>query len=105
VTWRLEVPAAAAGTAPSGASAGRYGVEVNYSCEPEDEGSSFTVGLANGPKLSGVVKSAGSWHNFRNESLGEIELPGGKKVVEVRITQMPHESAMNLHQVRLTPAH
>jgi alpha-L-fucosidase len=105
VTWRLEVPAPAAVTAPPGASAGRYSVEVNYSCEPEDEGSSFTVGVANGAKLSGVVRSAGSWHNFRNESLGEIELPGGKQVVEVRITQMPHESAMNLHQVRLTPAH
>jgi len=95
VTWKLDVGTGAAG---------RYRVEVNYSCEPETDGSSFTVGVEGGAKVAGIVKSTGSWHNFQNETVGEFELATGKPTLAVRITDMPHGAAMNLHQVRLVPA-
>ncbi len=93
-TWDLQVP-------PSGA--GRYRVEVSYSCEPQNEGSRFTVGLEGGTKVTGTVKSTGSWHTFRSDPLGEIQLPEGKQMLVVRTTEITRETAMNLHEIRLTP--
>lgn len=95
VTWKLDVPTAAAG---------RYRVEINYSCETHNEGSAFTVGLEGGEKVAGTVKATGSWHNFRSETLDEIQIPAGKQILAVRITDLPRGAAMNLHQIRLTPA-
>ncbi len=94
VSWTLDVQPARVG---------RYRVEVNYSCEPANQGSSFTVGLDGGSKLAGTVMSTGSWHNFRSEPLGEIELPAGKRTLAVRIADLPRSAAMNLHEVRLVP--
>ncbi len=94
VTWAIEFP-------PAGV--GLYRVEVNYSCEQKNEGSTFTVGLDAGEKLAGTVKSTGSWHTFRSEALGEIRLASGKQRVAVRITRLARGAAMNLHQVRLAP--
>lgn len=94
VTWKLEVPAAAAG---------RYRVQVNYSSEARGEGSAFTVGLEGGLKAAGLAKPTGSWHTFQNLDLGEIQIPAGNKTLEVRITRLPQGAAMNLHQIRLSP--
>jgi len=94
VTWNLEVP-------PSGA--GRYRVELNYSCQPETAGSRFTVGFEGGAKLTGTVNSTASWDVFRSDPLGEIRLPQGKQTLVVRTTEISRETAMNLHEIRLTP--
>jgi hypothetical protein len=50
------------------------------------------------------VKSTGSYHTYQSDTLGEIKLAGGKHRLEVRVTSLPHESVMNLHEIRLTPA-
>jgi alpha-L-fucosidase len=92
VTWNCRV------TQP-----GRFAVEVTYACPPENAGSAFTVGAEGSRPASGMVKSTGSWFDFRPEKVGEIELAAGSQTVVVRITAMPRGAAMNLQQVRLTP--
>jgi alpha-L-fucosidase len=82
---------------------GRYGVDVDYACPPENAGSRFTVGPEGGATVVGTVKATGSWTAFKSERLGEIELPAGKPVLAVRVTEMPRGAVMNLRRVRLVP--
>jgi len=92
VTWECEAPRAA-----------RYRVEVVYACPEENAGSRFTVGTSPKAQVAAEVKATGSWTEFRPESLGEINLPAGRQVISVRITEMPRGAAMNLKAVRLLP--
>ncbi|MCL5098769.1 MAG: alpha-L-fucosidase [Candidatus Omnitrophica bacterium] len=83
---------------------GRYRVELLYACQPGSEDSQFTIGLDGGAKVSGTVKSTGSWGAFKSETLGQLDLPSGKQTIAVRATSMPKGAVMNLRQVRLVPA-
>ena len=87
------------------AQAGRYRVEVVYQCPPENAGSQFTVGAANGATLSGTVQATVGVREFRTDALGELDLSAGERTLAVRITSLAHGEAMNLHQVRLVPVH
>ena len=93
VTWRCEA-----------ARPGKYSVEVTYACEPNNEGSEYSVGVDGLPTAHGTVKSTGSWTTWRTEKLGTIDIPSGKPIVAVRVTKMPRGAVMNLKEVRLIPA-
>ncbi len=97
VTWDIEV-----------AAAGPYAVELTYACPPESDGSTYTVS-AEGTSTAtsapeGTVKSTGSWTQFETVKLGQLTLAAGKQALAVRIKALPKGAAMNLQQVRLTPA-
>jgi hypothetical protein len=93
VTWTCLVP-----------KSGRYTAEITYACPDDNAGSKFTVGLVDGANLDGTVKATGSWTQFNPETLGEIELPSGKRTVAVRPVTMPRGAVMNLQSVKLSPA-
>jgi hypothetical protein len=93
-TWTCEVPRT-----------GLYRIEFTYACPPEHEGSDFTVGPEDGAKVTGTIKSTGSWvvDMGKTEPLGEIELPGGQHKIALRFKNIPKGAAMRLNQIRLTP--
>jgi alpha-L-fucosidase len=91
-TWALQVP-----------SARRYRVDVVYACPAENAGSEMALGLEGGVPITGKVEATANWHDFQPRTLGELELPAGRQRFIVRLQSVTRASAMNLHQVKLTP--
>ena len=92
VTWFCDIPAA-----------GRYTVSVCYACPDDTAGSRFSVGIANGPTLRGIVQKTGDWGKFKEFTLGDMWLPAGRQTLEVRPIEIYAGALMNLKSVRLTP--
>jgi tRNA A-37 threonylcarbamoyl transferase component Bud32 len=65
------------------AKAGKYTVEITYSCDPKSEGGEFNLQVGNNT-LTGKIKSTGSWETFIAEPLGEITLESGNQTLEVK---------------------
>jgi putative membrane-bound dehydrogenase-like protein len=73
VIWTINVP-----------KPGTYTVRWNYACDPTAAGNRVVVDAA-GKSLSHRVDKTGSWDDYQDQSIGELELPAG----EVRITMKP----------------
>ena len=87
--WSMEVPRA-----------GRYTVEIVYSCGHQNVGEyALTAG---GEPLSGKVTPTGGWDKFQTAVVGTISLPPGAAVLEIRATKTGG-GLMNLRRVRLLP--
>lgn len=92
VSWQL-----------GGPSSGEYEVEIKLACPASDAGATYTVGVENGDRISGVVSATGSWIEPKSFVLGRIKIDSQNPVISVRIEKMGKGAAMNLWSVKLTP--
>ena len=91
-TWDVEV-----------ARPGKYKVEVTYACPADNEGSDYQIAVDRRSAARGKVKATGSWTKFESVSIGEVDLPAGRRTILVRATDIPKGACMNLKQLRLIP--
>jgi hypothetical protein len=82
--------------------AGFYRVELTFSCNDTDEGSTFVVAVGS-EQLPGKVRATGTWRDFQTEELGRIHLSQGKNVLVVWPKAKSRGAVMNLREIRLTP--
>ncbi len=88
--WPLEVP-----------KAGRYAVEIVYSCGVPNSGE-YAV-TAGDDRLAGKIAPTGSWDKVETATVGTILLPQGSTTLVIRATNTGG-GLMNLRKVRLVPA-
>ena len=82
---------------------GTYDVELTYSGAGND-GTDIEVSVGE-TKLSGELKSTGSWYRYTTLSLGKLQIPSpGKVPVTVRCTKKTGGAVMNLKAITLRPA-
>ena len=89
VYWSLSLP-----------KAGKYTVQVTYSCA--NPGSGFTV-ESGGTKLEAISKSTGNWNTYTTETLGEITLEAGKQTLGLKPKSEPEWKAIGLRAIELKP--
>ncbi len=85
-------------------SAGEYAVEITYSCDNDDPGSTYELAAGNS-KLPGQIRPTGGWDYYTTQSLGNITLAPnatGNLELTLKPTSMPHKAVMNLKEVKLT---
>ncbi|NUP98880.1 MAG: family 20 glycosylhydrolase [Armatimonadetes bacterium] len=88
VTWEVMV-----------ATEGDYEVSITLASSDDAAGSSFVAEVAGQP-LPGTVPATGG--EPRSIALGKVNLPAGRHLVAVRVTELASEAAMNLHRVVLS---
>ena len=99
--------------------AGRYQVDIDYTCKTKDVGSTIEVDF-NGSKLTGRVAPAwdpplytnqdtlerpvaeSQMKPFRSLSLGQIELAAGEGPLTLRALEIPGQSVMDVRRITLT---
>jgi len=91
VLWICDVP-----------QAGRYAVEMTYTCSSHDAGDEFTVGLDRGERLNTTTVATGP--EPATVKLGELSVPAGRQMFSVRAKATLKGSLMNLREVQLQPA-
>jgi putative heme-binding domain-containing protein len=82
--------------------AGKYEVWLDYACPDDIAGNKFRL-EANGRRVTGTVVGTGSWRNYKQAKVGEIELAVGKQRVTMRSDGKIREYLLDLRSVRLTP--
>jgi alpha-L-fucosidase len=96
VHWNINVPAG---------NAKAYDVELNYSCEPGSEGSTFEVqvdGVATG--VTGTITKTASWSDYQIMKLANpLTLAPGKHSVRLVVLKKGTFGVMNLRGVALVP--
>lgn len=91
LVWEFELP-----------NAGKYTVKLNYACAPESKGS--TIVFSDGKsEMMAKVRSTGSWNDFKEVSIGTIELSAGENTVSLKATQKAKDEVLRLRGIRLTP--
>ncbi len=94
-SWLLSVPAAQAGS---------YQVALEYACQPDSAGSTYSVAVGDGPGISGTVESTGDWDTYQTKTLpGSVTLTAGSNILHVTPQTMPNGAVMNLRRIVLTP--
>ncbi len=92
VHWTFDIP-----------TAGKFQVELSYSCDPAYAGAQFTVATADA-SINGTTESTGGWDHFKTVDLGTIDLvKPGAETITITPTKMPADAVMNLQSVRLQP--
>jgi alpha-L-fucosidase len=92
VSWDIRVP-----------KAGKYEVELEYSCEAASAGSEVKVEVG-ASSLSMKVENTGKWSEFLKKKAGTIDVAAGNSQVRVVPVKMARDAVMNLRSVRLKPA-
>lgn len=92
IEWRFHVPAA-----------GKYRVELNYSCDTKNAGGQLSAKLA-GKSFSMTVRDTGDFKKPVSESLGEVSFnETGWQLLTLQPEKIPGEQLMQLFSVLLTP--
>jgi alpha-L-fucosidase len=86
VHWKVMVP-----------SEGEYSVVIDYSCTPDDAGSTVVLGK----DLSFTVDSTSGWNRFVKKTIGTIKLVKGAQTVSIVVENMRHNAVMNLRGINL----
>lgn len=90
--------------------AGKFDVVLTYAALPASEGGKFQITVQSSTTtqpapLVGSVESTTALDNYKEKVVGQIELPAGKTVLEMKATSLPEKAAlMNLRQIELRPA-
>jgi alpha-L-fucosidase len=80
---------------------GRFNVAATYA--NTEAGSEFVLGVGE-RKISGRVRSTGSWTDFVTDTLGELKLDtAGKVTLSIKATKKVGPGVMNLRAVTLRP--
>ncbi len=91
--WRFQAPA------------GRYDVEILQGCGQGHGGSEVAL-IVGGREIIFTVEETGHFQNFRNRSLGTIELTSaGEQTLQLRPRTKKAGAVMDVRQVRLLPVH
>jgi hypothetical protein len=80
--------------------AGRYSVELEFSCDGGSGGSEVQFGDG-GPTWR--VTETGSWTKFEKANVGIVSFAKGKNTLRVRALTKPGLAVMNLRQIILRP--
>jgi hypothetical protein len=85
------------------AKAGRYAVQILQGCGQGQGGSEVTISVG-GQELVFTVEETGHFQNFKNRTLGTIELAAGDDdTLQLRPRKMAAGAVMDVRQVRLVP--
>jgi len=92
VTWDFKVT-----------TTGSFNVEITFACERGNDGSDYTVIIAE-QELSGTVRETGSWTEFVSEKIGTVKIgKAGVYTLTVKPKTMPRGAVMNLKSITLVP--
>jgi putative membrane-bound dehydrogenase-like protein len=83
------------------AKAGRYVVWLDYACTDGSAGDTFQL-QAGEQRLTGKIAGTGSWDDYRQTKVGEIELPAGRQRLVFRsFGKIEHGALIDLKSVKL----
>jgi hypothetical protein len=82
--------------------AGRYRVELTFSCNPREAGSTYVISVG-GEQVSGKVESTGHWAQYKTHTVGDLYLGAGNQTLTLCATEMPRRAVMHVREVVLTP--
>lgn len=89
--WSVEVPRA-----------GKYRVTLDYACDESTAGDRFTLTIGD-QLLSGKVASTGTWDDYREVDMGEVELRAGTHEAVFRSLGGIRSALLDLRTIRLAP--
>jgi putative membrane-bound dehydrogenase-like protein len=89
--WTCEVPAA-----------GTYRVLLDYACAPSAAGNEFVLKAA-GHQLRGTATSTGTWDDYRQVDIGQLDLPAGQCELSMQSAGPIHAALFDLRTIVLTP--
>ncbi len=81
---------------------GKYAVWLEWACAPGAAGNAFVL-QAPAHRLTGKVRSTGSWDTYRTAQVGEIELPAGRQEIALRPGGPIKKSLIDLKAIKLIP--
>ncbi|HEY7327443.1 MAG TPA: PVC-type heme-binding CxxCH protein [Gemmataceae bacterium] len=81
---------------------GRYSVWLDWACHPDTAGKKFLL-QAGVNQMTGIVKSTGSWENYRQGKVGEIVLAEGRQQVTLRSATKIYHPMIDLKSVKFVP--
>ena len=82
--------------------AGKYHVRLDYACTNSAAGNEFVLKIA-GHELRGKVAATGTWDDFQQIEIGEVELPAGSCEVSMQSAGPIREALFDLRTIVLTP--
>jgi putative membrane-bound dehydrogenase-like protein len=82
---------------------GRYTAHLNYACPDEHAGNAFIL-EAGEQKLTGTIAGTGTRDNYREVSIGELDLPAGAQQIVLRSSGPIRGALMHFGGVLLKPA-
>jgi putative membrane-bound dehydrogenase-like protein len=82
--------------------AARYKLVLRWACDDASANNPYTID-AGGASMEGQVQGTGGWSQYREQQLGTIELPAGRRTVILRPTAQPQWALMDLAWIRLIP--
>jgi putative heme-binding domain-containing protein len=89
--WSVQV------TAPAS-----YRVVLDYACHQSSAGNAFVLEAAD-HQLTGVVESTGTWDDYREQSIGRLQLPAGPQEVVFRSAGAVENALIDLRGIKLIP--
>jgi hypothetical protein len=81
---------------------GKYRVALDYACLQSAAGNEFVLKIAE-HELRGKVAATGTWDDYRQIDIGELELPAGSCEVSMQSAGPIHEALLDLRTIVLTP--
>ena len=90
-----------------GVKPGDYSAQITYACAGNKSGSDVEIGLDGATPGAATlmlhVQDTGGWEQYRAESPGKLHLSGGRQMLVLKATSVPHGVVMNVREVVLTP--
>jgi putative heme-binding domain-containing protein len=90
--WNIDVPRAA-----------KFEVHFDYACHDSAAGDTFALTIGE-QRLTGKVAGTGTWENYRQVKVGEVELVAGQQRVVMRSAGPIRSALIDLRVVRLARA-
>ena len=84
------------------AKAGKYEVTLDYACHNSNAGNRFVLSVGEA-KLTGKVAGTGTWDNYQQVKIGQIELPAGASPLTVRSVGEVRSAMIDLRTIVLKP--
>ncbi|HEV3115694.1 MAG TPA: hypothetical protein VGY58_01495, partial [Gemmataceae bacterium] len=81
---------------------GKYAVWLDWACQNDTAGNTFLF-QAGAERLTGRVKSTGTWDNYHQEKVGEIKLEAGRQQIVFRSAGKITGALIDLRSVKLVP--
>ena len=84
------------------ARAGRCEVVLDFACEASSAGGTLVLELGD-QKLAFDVPSTGTWDDYREQTIGTLELAAGAQRLVARPAMSPASPLLDLREIRLVP--
>jgi putative heme-binding domain-containing protein len=82
--------------------AGKYDVTFDYACQNDNAGTRFVLSVGNA-KLTGKVAGTGTWDDYKQVKIGQIDLPAGPSSLVVRSIGEVSRAMIDLRTIVLRP--